>query len=75
LGGSIKNSAGAFYIDFLAIGRIGYRFGDTDHGGEMKNVGDIPHRLGEEFAIENRTLKKMAGQADESIPLSGGEII
>jgi hypothetical protein len=41
----------------------------------MKDVGDIPHGLGQEFSIENRALEKMAGQAGESIPVSGGEII
>jgi hypothetical protein len=75
LGGSFKNSAGTFDIDLLAIGRIGYRFSNTDHGGEMKDVGDIPHGLGQEFSIENRALEKMAGQAGETISVSGGEII
>jgi len=41
----------------------------------MKDVSDILHRFGEEFSIENRTLKKMTGQAGETIPVSGGEII
>jgi hypothetical protein len=75
LGGSFKNSAGTFDIDLLAIGRIGYRFSNTDHSGEMKDVGDILHCFGEDFSIENRTLKKKAGQAGETISVSGGEII
>jgi hypothetical protein len=61
LGCSFKHSAGAFDVDLLAIGRIFYRFGNTNHGGEMKDVGDISHCLREKFAIENRTLKKIAG--------------
>jgi hypothetical protein len=75
LGRGFEDSAGTFNVDLLAIGRIGYRFSNTDHGGEMKDVCDILHRFGEEFSIENRTLKKMAWQAGESIPVSGGEIV
>jgi hypothetical protein len=46
LGGSLKNSAGAFDIDLMANGGVFYRFVNTDHSGEMKDVGDISHRIG-----------------------------
>ena len=39
-GGGGKNEAGAFGIDFVATIGMGDRFGDADHGGEMKDVGD-----------------------------------
>ncbi len=39
-GGGGKNEAGTFDVHFVAAIGMGDRFGDADHGGEMKDVGD-----------------------------------
>ena len=39
-GGGGKNEAGTFDVHFVAAIGMGDRFGDADHGGEMKDVGN-----------------------------------
>jgi hypothetical protein len=64
-GGGGKDEAGAFDIDFVATIGMGDRFGDADHGGEMKDVGDASEGIVEGGGLENGSMEEAAGKALE----------
>ena len=63
--GGGKDEAGAFDIHFVAAIGMGDRFGDADHGGEMKDVGNASEGIVEGGRLEDRSMEKAAGKALE----------
>ena len=64
-GGGGKNEAGAFDIDFVAAIGMGDRFGDADHGGEMKDVGNASESIVQGGRIEDRAMEEAERKALE----------
>ena len=64
-GGGGKNEASAFDINFVATIGMGNRFGDADHGGEMKDVGNAIEGIVQGGRLEDRSMEESAGKALE----------
>jgi len=74
-GGGGKNEAGTFDVHFVAAIGMGDRFGDADHGGEMKDVGNASEGIVEGGRLEDRSMEEAAGKALKVGFLTGGKII
>lgn len=74
-GGGGKNKASSLDIHFVAAIGIGDRFGDADHGSEMKDVGDASEGVLESSGIKDRATEKAAGKALEVGFLAAGKIV
>ncbi len=74
-GGGGKDEAGTFDVHFVAAIGMGDRFGDADHGGEMKDVGNASEGIVEGGRLEDRSMEEAAGKALKVGFLTGGKII
>ena len=63
--GSGKNEAGTFDVHFVAAIGMGDGFGDADHGGEMKDVGNANEGIVEGGRLEDRSMEEAARKALE----------
>lgn len=64
-GGGGKNEASTFDVHFVAAIGMGDRFGNADHGGEMKDVGNAIEGIVEGGRLEDRSIEEAAGKALE----------
>ena len=74
-GGRGKNEAGTFDVHSVAAVGMSDRFGDADHGGEMKDVGNASEGIVEGGRLEDRSMEEAAGKALKVGFLTGGKII
>ncbi|MCX6976796.1 MAG: hypothetical protein NTX04_02420 [Verrucomicrobia bacterium] len=74
-GGGGKNKASSFDIHFVAPIGMGERFGDADHSGEMKDVGNSSEGVLQRGRIKDRATEQAAGKALKVGFLARGKII
>ena len=59
----------------MTTGGMGDRFGNADHGGQMKDMRDSSERLTEKVGIEDGSLKKTAGESRKVDLPSRGQVV